>query len=239
VVVNFTVITLFPDYFSPLNISLLGKAQESGLLQINTVNLRDFASPPHYNVDDTPYGGGAGMVMRADILADAIDSALQQGSKLVFLTPSGRRFTQRLAEDFAITDASDNANIVLICGRFEGFDARVQEYYAQQDGVEVAEISVGDYVLCGGEVAALVIIEAVSRLIPGVLGNPQSLVEESHQLDENGRELLEYPNYTRPANFRGFEVPEILLSGNHEKIRQWRHEQSIKKTLGNTASKGE
>ncbi|MDR2083197.1 MAG: tRNA (guanosine(37)-N1)-methyltransferase TrmD [Candidatus Ancillula trichonymphae] len=230
-VVRFNVITIFPDYFSPLNISLLGKAQGSGLITVRTVNLRNFASAPHFSVDDTPYGGGAGMVMRADILADAVDSVLVPGSKLVFLTPSGQKFTQQVAEAFATTTPQvADSDITLVCGRFEGFDVRVQEYYELQDDVEVLGISIGDYVLCGGEVAALVIIEAVVRLVPGVLGNPQSLAEESYQLDSNGQELLEYPNYTRPANFRDLEVPSVLLSGNHEKIREWRHEQAVKKT---------
>ncbi|MDR1447660.1 MAG: tRNA (guanosine(37)-N1)-methyltransferase TrmD [Candidatus Ancillula sp.] len=229
---HFNIVTIFPEYFVPLDISLLGKAQTSGLISINTVNLREFASAPHYSVDDTPYGGGAGMVMRADILADAIDSVLRSGSKLVFLTPSGQKLTQRICEEFANVQENQDvdSNIILVCGRFEGFDARIQEYYKAQTDVDVFEISIGDYVLFGGEVAALVVIEAVSRLIPGVLGNPQSLVEESHQLNSEGHELLEYPNYTRPANFRGLEVPNVLLSGNHAKILEWRHEQAIKIT---------
>ncbi|GHT81176.1 tRNA (guanine-N(1)-)-methyltransferase [Actinomycetota bacterium] len=217
-------ITIFPEFFDVLNISLLGKAQEKGILQINTVNLRDFAPLPHRNVDDTPYGGGAGMVMRVDILAAAIDSVLDDDAVLIFTTPTGIRFNQQIARQLATTEFE---HLVFICGRFEGYDARIVEYYTNTLGSgRVKLISIGDYVLNGGEVAALAMIEAVGRLVEGVVGNPKSLVEESFELQEDGDLLLEYPNYTRPQEFQGLEVPPVLLSGNHAKIQSWRREHS-------------
>jgi tRNA (guanine37-N1)-methyltransferase len=245
------IITIFPDYFAPLNISLIGKAIQSGIIDLRTVNLRDFAPPPHHNVDDTPYGGGAGMVMKPDILAAAIDSVRQENSRLIFTTPAGQNFTQKWAKYLANVDADQIADqtepvpepepeaepvrhLIFVCGRFEGFDARVVEYYRslldEPISRNVYEFSIGDYVLNGGEVAAMVMIEAISRLIPGVIGNPESLVEESHEVNEDGENLLEYPAYTRPQNFRGLEVPSVLLSGNHQRITQWRQEQSAIRT---------
>jgi tRNA (guanine37-N1)-methyltransferase len=216
-----TAITIFPDYFSPLSLSLIGKAEEEGLISTEIVNLRDFAAGTHRSVDDTPYGGGAGMVMRADIWGDAIDSVSASSKAkiidLVILTPSGRRFTQRDA--VALSKAEQ---ILFACGRYEGIDARVGEFYGTQDRFRVHHLSIGDYVLNGGEVAALVVMEAVIRLLPGVLGNPDSLAEESH----NDEGFLEYPVYTKPPTWRGVDVPDVLLSGNHGEIARWRRENS-------------
>jgi tRNA (guanine37-N1)-methyltransferase len=216
-----TAITIFPDYFSPLSLSLIGKAEEAGLISTKVVNLRDFATGVHRSVDDTPYGGGAGMVMRADVWGDAIDSVAASSEAnvidLVMLTPSGKRFTQRDA--MSLSQAEE---IVFACGRYEGIDARVGKFYGRQDRFRVHQLSIGDYVLNGGEVAALVVMEAVIRLIPGVLGNPDSLAEESH----NDEGFLEYPVYTKPPTWRGVVVPEVLLSGNHSEITRWRRENS-------------
>jgi tRNA (guanine37-N1)-methyltransferase len=216
-----TAITIFPDYFSPLSLSLIGKAEEVGLISTEVVNLRDFATGVHRSVDDTPYGGGAGMVMRADVWGDAIDSVAASSEAnvidLVILTPSGKRFTQRDA--MSLSQAEE---IVFACGRYEGIDARVGKFYGRQDRFRVHQLSIGDYVLNGGEVAALVVMEAVIRLIPGVLGNPDSLAEESH----NDEGFLEYPVYTKPPTWRGVVVPEVLLSGNHSEITRWRRENS-------------
>ena len=216
-----TAITIFPDYFSPLSLSLIGKAEEVGLISTEVVNLRDFATGVHRSVDDTPYGGGAGMVMRADVWGDAIDSVAASSEAnvidLVILTPSGKRFTQRDA-----VSLSKAEKIVFACGRYEGIDARVGRFYGGQDRFRVHHLSIGDYVLNGGEVAALVVMEAVIRLIPGVLGNPDSLAEESH----NDEGFLEYPVYTKPPTWRGVGVPEVLLSGNHGEITRWRRENS-------------
>jgi tRNA (guanine37-N1)-methyltransferase len=216
-----TAITIFPDYFSPLSLSLIGKAEEAGLISTKVVNLRDFATGVHRSVDDTPYGGGAGMVMRADVWGDAIDSVAASSEAnvidLVILTPSGKRFTQRDA--MSLSQAEE---IVFACGRYEGIDARVGKFYDRQDRFRVHQLSIGDYVLNGGEVAALVVMEAVIRLIPGVLGNPDSLAEESH----NDEGFLEYPVYTKPPTWRGVVVPEVLLSGNHSEITRWRRENS-------------
>lgn len=216
-----TAITIFPDYFSPLSLSLIGKAEEAGLISTEVVNLRDFATGVHRSVDDTPYGGGAGMVMRADVWGDAIDSVAASSEAnvidLVILTPSGKRFTQRDA--MSLSQAEE---IVFACGRYEGIDARVGKFYGRQDRFRVHQLSIGDYVLNGGEVAALVVMEAVIRLIPGVLGNPDSLAEESH----NDEGFLEYPVYTKPPTWRGVVVPEVLLSGNHSEITRWRRENS-------------
>lgn len=216
-----TAITIFPGYFSPLSLSLIGKAEEAGLISTKVVNLRDFATGVHRSVDDTPYGGGAGMVMRADVWGDAIDSVAASSEAnvidLVILTPSGKRFTQRDA--MSLSQAEE---IVFACGRYEGIDARVGKFYDRQDRFRVHQLSIGDYVLNGGEVAALVVMEAVIRLIPGVLGNPDSLAEESH----NDEGFLEYPVYTKPPTWRGVVVPEVLLSGNHSEITRWRRENS-------------
>lgn len=214
-------ITIFPEYFSPLSLSLIGKAESDGLITTEAVNLRDFASGVHRSVDDTPYGGGAGMVMRPDVWGEAIESvALASQAKkidLIILTPSGERFTQRDA-----VKLSEAEHLVFACGRYEGIDARVGSYYETQDRFRVHYLSIGDYVLNGGEVAALVVMEAVIRLLPGVLGNPESLTEESH----NDEGFLEYPVYTKPPFWQGHAVPEVLLSGNHGEIAKWREANS-------------
>ncbi len=216
-----TAISIFPEYFQPLGLSLIGKAQRDKLVEIDLVNLRDFAEGVHKSVDDTPYGGGAGMVMRPDIWGDAIDHVARTSEAtvidLVILSPSGKRLHQEDAKRFAHSE-----HIVFACGRYEGIDARVGEHYRKDARFRVQSISIGDYVLNGGEVAALVIMEAVIRLIPGVLGNPESLAEESH----NDEGYLEYPVFTKPVQWRGESVPEVLLSGNHAEIDRWRRENS-------------
>ena len=214
-------ISIFPEYFAPLQLSLLGKAQDGGLLSINVYDLRSQTSDTHHTVDDTPYGGGAGMVMLADVWGKAIDSVIDDGAVLIVLTPAGRRFNQEMAEEL-----SRAPHLIFACGRYEGIDDRVRIHYSQpeyqQRNIQVCEVSIGDYVLGGGEVASMVMIEAITRLIPGVLGNPLSLAEESH--NEEG--YLEYPNFTRPQEWRGLEVPPILLSGNHGAIAAWRASQA-------------
>ena len=233
------VITIFPDYLNPLKLSLLGKAQEKSLVSIQTHDLRKFTSDNHKSVDDTPYGGGAGMVMSAVPWGEAIDSILQNETgttDLVILTPAGRKFNQKMAQQFA-----NSAHIIFACGRYEGIDSRVTYFYQNQPNVKVHEISIGDYVLGGGEVAAMVMIEAIARLIPGVIGNPQSLDEESHSInstkansaqnpDAEFTGLLEYPTFTKPSTWRGLTVPEVLLSGNHAQISKWRREQAERRT---------
>lgn len=217
--------TLFPEYFTPLSLSLLGKAQTEGIVQCTTHNLREHALGVHKSVDDTPYGGGAGMVMMAEPIAHTIDPLIQENPTAILIipTPSGEKFTQPIAEKL-----SRENHLIFLCGRYEGIDARIPEYYRNVAQIEVLELSLGDYVLAGGEVATLAMIEAITRLLPGVLGNPESLVEESHVLrDEDGQEaLVEYPNYTKPPLWRGLEVPEVLTSGNHGAIARWRLEQA-------------
>lgn len=218
------VISIFPDYFSPLRLSLVGKAIASGLVELGVHDLRDWTHDRHRTVDDTPYGGGAGMVMRPDPWGEAIDALVPEGAEpavLVVPTPAGVRFTQRTAEDLATRQ-----RLIFACGRYEGIDARVAEYAATR--MEVLETSLGDYVLNGGEVAALAMIEAVVRLLPGVIGNPESLTEESHGSELAG--LLEYPVYTKPASWRGLDVPSVLLSGHHQQVAAWRAEQSLERT---------
>ena len=221
-------LSIFPQYLEVLSLSLLGKAQEQGLLQVQVHDLRNWTTDRHRTVDDAPLGGGAGMVMKPDVWGNALDEVLssqlpdapQAQRVLLIPTPAGEVFNQRLAHELAKAD-----QLVFACGRYEGIDARVAEYYAQQPGVRVLEVSIGDYVLNGGEVAALVITEAIARLLPGVVGNPESLTEESH---EQG--LLEYPSYTRPARWRDLVVPEVLLSGHHANIARWRREKSLIRT---------
>ncbi len=212
------VVTIFPDYLAPLELSLSGKAREKGLLDVHVHDLRDWAQDRHHTVDDTPYGGGAGMVMKPEPWGEALDEVLPDGATLVVPTPSGVPFTQALARDLAGLD-----HLVFACGRYEGIDQRVVD--EARGRVDVREVSIGDYVLNGGEVAALAIIEAVVRLVPGFMGNPGSLLEESH---EDG--LLEYPVYTKPASWRGHEVPPVLLSGDHAAIAAWRREQAVRRT---------
>ena len=212
------VVSIFPEYLAPLELSLPGKARERGLLDLHVHDLRDWAHDRHRTVDDTPYGGGAGMVMKPEPWGEALDDVAPDGATLVVPTPSGLPLAQAAAAELATRE-----HLVFACGRYEGIDQRVLDHAATR--MEVREISLGDYVLNGGEVAALVIIEAVARLLPGFMGNADSLVEESHQ---DG--LLEYPVYTKPAHWRGLEVPEVLLSGDHARIAGWRREQALRRT---------
>jgi len=221
-------ISIFPDYLSPLKLSLLGKAQDKGIVSINIHDLREQTNDVRHSVDDTPYGGGAGMVMSAEPWGKAIDAITNDEEQidLIILTPAGKKFNQQMAAQF-----SKKSHLVFACGRYEGIDARVGEFYAAKSNFKVHEVSIGDYVLGGGEVAAMVIIEATTRLIPGVLGNPDSLKEESHSIAGNDDLLLvEYPNYTKPSNWRGLDVPEVLLSGNHGEIAKWRKAQAERRT---------
>lgn len=251
---RFDVVSVFPEFFSVLDLSLIGKARERGILEIHSHDLRDWTDDPHRTVDDTPAGGGAGMVMRADIWGRALDDILSLGGDraddagcvggaeltdcagdadrtdradragrtvLAIPTPSGKPLTQRDCERFA----ADFNHVVIACGRYEGIDARVAAHYAGQ-GVTVHEYSLGDYVLNGGEVAAVALIEAVGRLLPGMVGNPESLVEESH----GAAGLLEYPVFTRPVSWKDEEIPSVLLSGDHGAMRRWRRDRAIEKT---------
>lgn len=215
------VVSIFPSYLEPLRLSLVGKAVETGLVQLGVHDLREWTHDRHRTVDDTPYGGGAGMVMRPEPWGEALDDLGTPATQLVVLSPSGRPFTQAVAHELAAED-----HLVFACGRYEGIDARVVEHAGAT--MRVDELSIGDYVLNGGEAAALVIIEAVVRLLPGVIGNPASLTEESHSIEHVG--LLEYPLYTKPPSWRSLDVPEILFSGHHGKIAGWRREQAIAKT---------
>jgi tRNA (guanine37-N1)-methyltransferase len=221
-------ITIFPEYLAPLNLSLLGKAQDKGLLEITIHDLRSFTNDNHNTVDDTPYGGGAGMVMLPQVWGEAIDDVLTDGSDLIILTPAGVPFTQRIAADF-----SKRRHLIFACGRYEGIDDRVRQHYSSDEykkrDINVHEVSIGDYVLGGGEVATMVMVEAITRLLPGVLGNPDSLNEESH----NDEGWVEYPNFTKPQEWRGISVPEILLSGNHGEIAKWRENQAVERAKKN------
>ncbi|GAB3864329.1 hypothetical protein GCM10028801_33300 [Nocardioides maradonensis] len=213
-------LTIFPDYLAPLRLSLPGKAVESGLLDIHVHDLRRWTHDRHHKTDDTPYGGGAGMVMKPEPFGEAFaELGVDEQTTVIFTTPSGEPMTQRLAEELATRD-----RLLFACGRYEGIDQRVIDH--ARDVAEVREISLGDYVLNGGEVAALAITEAVVRLLPGFMGNAASLVEESHSASG----LLEYPVYTKPRTWQGREIPEVLLSGDHARIEQWRHEQSVRRT---------
>lgn len=217
------IITIFPEYLSPLELSLVGKARESGVLDIRVHDLRDWTTDRHRTVDDTPYGGGAGMVMRPDVWGNALDdvtgSATGAGPRLVVPSPAGRPFGQRTAYELAA-----ERWLVFACGRYEGIDAR---FVADaRTRMRVSELSIGDYVLTGGEAAVLVMVEAVSRLLPGVLGNPGSLVEESFGADG----LLDYPVYTKPPVWRGLGVPGVLLSGHHANIARWRRDEALRRT---------
>jgi tRNA (guanine37-N1)-methyltransferase len=218
--VRIDIVTIFPEFFSVLDVSLLGRARQDGLLDLHVHDLRDWTTDRHRTIDDTPYGGGAGMVMKPEPWALALESVFRDdgSSTLIVPTPAGVPFTQPVARTLA-----EDPHLVFACGRYEGIDARVLEWAASRAAVR--EISLGDYVLNGGEVAAMAMIEAVGRLVPGVVGNPESLVEESH---EDG--LLEYPSYTKPAVWRGLEVPPVLLSGHHGRVAEWRHEQQVERT---------
>ncbi|AKL73073.1 tRNA (guanine-N1)-methyltransferase [Actinobacteria bacterium IMCC26256] len=221
------VFTIFPEFLAgPLEVSLLGKARAEGRLDVRLHDPRDSTQDRHRSVDDSPFGGGAGMLMRPDVLFDAVEKA-EPMRPLLLLTASGSRFDQGMARELAGGDGFS-----LICGRFEGVDQRVADHLC--DG----EISVGDYVLAGGESAALIVIEAVARLVPGVMGNHESAKEESFSASSDGvngdvhrGSVLEYPQYTRPAEFRGWSVPEVLISGDHSRVERWRQAQSIRITL--------
>jgi len=211
-------LTIFPDYLAPLGLSLTGRAIEQGLVEVHVHDLRTWTHDRHRTVDDTPYGGGAGMVMKPEPWGEAFDALSLEGATVVVPTPAGRRFTQPLARELAA-----RPRLVFACGRYEGIDQRVLDHAATR--AELVEVSLGDYVLNGGEVAALAVTEAVVRLLPGFMGNPESIVEESH---EDG--LLEHPVYTRPASWRGLDVPDVLLGGDHAAIAAWRAQQSLRRT---------
>ena len=211
------ILTLFPNMFSsPLRESILGRAVEKGLIQIQTINIRDFTLDKHQVVDDAPYGGGQGMVMKVEPIARAIESVKAQNpsARTIYLTPQGKPFHQDLARRL-----STQSHLILLCGRYEGIDERVRELFIDE------EISIGDYVLTGGELPAMVLVDAVSRFIPGVLGSDRSAEEDSFF-----NSLLEYPQYTRPVEFKGCRVPEVLLSGNHSAISLWRRKEAIRRT---------
>ncbi|MDD4238662.1 MAG: tRNA (guanosine(37)-N1)-methyltransferase TrmD [Desulfotomaculaceae bacterium] len=217
---KFDILTLFPEMFTgPLTSSILKRARERGLIDVNLVNIRDYSANKHHTVDDTPYGGGAGMVMGPEALTNAIEHVVgQYGSaspRVLLMCPQGRPFSQALAADLA-----SEKNLLLICGHYEGIDERVRETMVTD------EISIGDYILTGGELPAAVVVDTVARLLPGVLGEAASAEEESFQTS-----LLEYPHYTRPREYRGQAVPEVLLSGHHEEIRKWRRRHSLLRTL--------
>ena len=215
---RFHLLTLFPEFFdSPLRSSILGRARDRELVQFNLTDIRDFSGNKHNRVDDVPFGGGGGMVIRAQPVVEAIESVRGADPEvhMVYLTPKGRPFTQSVAKEL-----SEKPSIGLVCGHYEGIDARAES--AMDD-----QISLGDFVLTGGEIGALTLIDAITRLREGVLGNPLSSVNESH----TGQARLEHPHYTRPRTFRGMDVPEVLLSGNHRAIDQWRKQQSLEETL--------
>jgi tRNA (guanine37-N1)-methyltransferase len=216
-------VSIFPDYFQPLELSLLGKAQDAGLVSFKAHDLRGWTQDRHKTVDDSPYGGGAGMVMKPDVWGLAFDDLIPEGSEpvVIFTTPAGIPFTQALAQELA-----REQHIIFACGRYEGIDQRVVEHTKTR--AKVLEVSIGDYVLNGGEVAAMVMVEAITRLIPGFMGNAESIVEESHS---DG--LLEYPSYTKPSVWRDLEVPAVLLSGHHGEIEKWRKAQQLERTKAN------
>lgn len=212
-------LTLFPDMFpGPLGQSLAGKALSNGIWSLGVMNIRDFATDKHKTVDGSPYGGGAGMVMKPDVVDSAICAAKAAlpGARVVYTSPRGKPFTQRMAEEFR------NQPLIILCGRFEGVDQRVIEHH------QMTEVSIGDFVLSGGEIAAYAILDACIRLLPGVLGKDEAMTQDSFsmELPENFAGLLEYPHYTRPPSWSGMEVPEVLLSGNHKQINAWRLEQA-------------
>ena len=224
---QFEVFTLLPEIFPPyLESSILNRARQKGLIDVRVHNIRDYTHDKHHTTDDTPYGGGGGMVMKPEPVFEAVESVLglvpdlstpkaDSHIPIILLTPQGRVFTQRIAEEL-----SRHENIVLLCGRYEGVDERIRKHLVTD------EISIGDYVLTGGELPALMIIDAVSRLIPGVLGDPTGAEDDSHSMG-----LLEYPHYTKPPKFRGWKVPDVLASGNHAKIDKWRREQALTRTF--------
>jgi len=215
---EFDVFTLLPEVFPPyLDSSILQRARQRGLIHVRVHNIRDWATDKHHVTDDIPYGGGGGMVMKVEPVFAAIESVLGAGHNvpLILLTPQGRVFNQKVAQELA-----GHQHLAMLCGRYEGVDERIREHLVAD------EISIGDYVLTGGELPALILIDAVARLLPGVLGDPDGAADDSHATG-----LLEYPHYTRPPEFRGWGVPDILTSGDHAKIARWRREQSLRRTL--------
>jgi tRNA (guanine37-N1)-methyltransferase len=215
--IRFDILSIFPEMFeSPFNCSILKRAQEGGMVEIHLHNIRDYAEDKHKMTDDAPYGGGGGMVMKVEPIDRALTSVapVRDNALVVLLTPQGETFSQKIAEEMAVC-----SRIVLICGHYEGVDERVRGYLVDK------EISVGDFVLTGGELSAMVVVDAVSRLVPGVLGN-----YESASFDSFSTGLLEYPHYTRPGNYRDWQVPEVLLSGHHREIETWRRKESLKRT---------
>jgi tRNA (guanine37-N1)-methyltransferase len=219
------VVSVFPTYLEPLRLSLMGKAIEDGLLSLAVHDLRDHTHDKHQTVDDSPYGGGPGMVMKPEPWGKALDELVTEETILVIPTPSGRPFTQAMAQEL-----SNAKHIVFACGRYEGIDSRVGQHY--QTKIRVEEVSIGDYVLAGGEVAVLVMVEAIARLVPGVLGNEQSFADDSFAAGDMAN-LLEGPVFTRPPVWRELEVPEVLTSGDHAKIAAWKHEQAKLRTTQN------
>ena len=211
---KFDVLTLFPEMFEPLKQSIIGRAEEKELIDINFINIRDFSKNKHKKVDDTPYGGGAGMVMQADVIYNAYKSIKKTNAKVIYMSPQGQVLNQKKVEGL-----SKEEHLIILCGHYEGIDQRVIDEIVDE------EISIGDYVLTGGEIPAMVLIDSVSRYVEGVLSK-DSIKEESFT-----NNLLEYPQYTRPEIFHGIKVPEVLLSGHHENIKKWREEQSLKNTL--------
>lgn len=218
---HFDILTLFPSFFeSPLSQSIIKRAREAGLISVALHDIRDYATDKHRTTDDTPYGGGGGMIMKPEPIFAAVEAILKdKGPEVlspatILLSPQGRLFTQQIAREL-----SKQSHLVLICGHYEGVDERVRQHLVTD------EISIGDYVLTGGEVPALVVVEAVTRLVPGVLGDPGATFEDSH-----AEGLLEYPHYTRPPIFRGHKVPEVLLSGDHAAVIRWRHQQALRRT---------
>jgi len=210
-----TVLSLFPEMFEALDHSIVGRARREGRLQFKTVNFRDYSANKHGNVDDYPYGGGAGMLLTPQPIFDAVEAVAKDAKRIIAMTPTGRRFDQKMAEEWAKEE-----ELVFLCGHYEGFDQRIH------DVLVTDEVSLGDFVLTGGELAAMTMIDATVRLLPDVLGQAAS-----HEDDSFSTGLLEYPHYTRPADFRGMKVPDVLLSGNHAKIEEWRRQESLKRTL--------
>jgi tRNA (guanine37-N1)-methyltransferase len=208
-------ISIFPQIFSALNYSLIGKAKDKNILKINNHNLRDWTTDKHKTVDDTPYGGGAGMIFKPDVIGRALDNIIQKNSTIIIPNPSGKIFNQKIAESL-----SKKKHLVFVCGRYEGIDHRIVEHYSKEN--ELFELSIGNYVINGGEVASFVIIESTVRLIEGVIGNSDSLITESH----NTEGYIEYPLYTKPSVFKGIKVPDVLTSGNHKEIENWQKENS-------------
>ena len=210
---KFDILTLFPEMFEPIKQSIIGRATKENIIEINLVNIRDFSFYKHKKVDDTPYGGGAGMLMRADVVYDCYSSVKSEESKVIYLSPKGNRLNQAKVEELAKEE-----HIIVLCGHYEGIDQRVIDKIVDE------EISIGDYVLTGGELPSMVITDSIVRLLDGVIK------EESHVEDSFHNNLLDYPVYTKPVDFRGMKVPEILLSGHHANIEKWRYEEQLKRT---------